>query len=54
MLAALALLGLWIVRLGLRPLDEIGTTAEAIAEGDLTRRVERAEPRTEVGRLGLR
>lgn len=52
-LAALGVLGLWVVRVGLRPLDEIGTTAAAIADGDLTRRVERAEPRTEVGRLGL-
>ena len=52
-LGALAALGLWVVRIGLRPLDEIGTTAAAIADGDLTRRVERAEPRTEVGRLGL-
>jgi two-component system OmpR family sensor kinase len=52
-LAALAALGLWVVRLGLRPLTAIGATAAAIAEGDLTRRVERAEPRTEVGRLGL-
>ena len=51
--AGLAALGLWVVRLGLRPLDAIGTTAEAIAAGDLTRRVERAESRTEVGRLGL-
>lgn len=52
-LAALAALGLWVVRLGLRPLDAIGSTAAAIAEGDLSRRVERAEPRTEVGRLGI-
>ena len=52
-LAALAVLGLWVVRIGLRPLEEIETTAAAIADGDLTRRVERAEPRTEVGRLGL-
>jgi len=52
-LAALAALGLWVVRIGLRPLDAIGTTAAAIAGGDLSRRVERAEPRTEVGRLGL-
>ena len=52
-LAALAALGLWVVRIGLRPLEEIGTTAAAIADGDLTRRVDRAEPRTEVGRLGL-
>jgi two-component system OmpR family sensor kinase len=52
-LAALAALGLWVVRLGLRPLDSIGATAAAIGAGDLSRRVERAEPSTEVGRLGL-
>ncbi len=52
-LIALAALGWWVVRLGLRPLDHIGATAEAIAAGDLSRRVERAEDRTEVGRLGL-
>jgi two-component system, OmpR family, sensor kinase len=52
-LAAIAGLGLWLVRLGLRPLDAIGETASAIAAGDLSRRVARAEERTEVGRLGL-
>jgi two-component system OmpR family sensor kinase len=52
-LAALAGLGLWVVRLGLRPLTEIESTSAAIAAGDLSRRVERAEPRTEVGRLGM-
>ncbi len=52
-LLALALAAWWIVRLGLRPLDRIGETAGAIAAGDLARRVEPAEPRTEVGRLGL-
>jgi two-component system OmpR family sensor kinase len=52
-LAALAALGMWVVRLGLRPLEAIGKTAAAIAEGDLSRRVERADDRTEVGRLGL-
>ena len=52
-LVALAVLGLWVVRLGLRPLDAIGSTAAGIAGGDLSRRVERAEPHTEVGRLGL-
>lgn len=52
-LTGLALLGLWVVRLGLRPLDAIGGTAAAIAAGDLSRRVDRAEPHTEVGRLGL-
>jgi two-component system, OmpR family, sensor kinase len=52
-LVAITGLGLWLVRLGLRPLDAIGQTASAIAAGDLSRRVERAEERTEVGRLGL-
>ncbi len=52
-LAAIALLGLWTVRLGLRPLEAMGKTADAIAGGDLTRRVEPADERTEVGRLGL-
>jgi two-component system OmpR family sensor kinase len=52
-LAALGVLGLWVVRIGLRPLAAIETTAEAIAAGDLSRRVERSDARTEVGRLGL-
>jgi len=52
-LAALAALAWFLIRLGLRPLDRIGDTAGAIAAGDLTRRVSPAEPRTEIGRLGL-
>jgi two-component system, OmpR family, sensor kinase len=52
-LAGIASLGLWVVRLGLRPLREIESTASAIAAGDLSQRIERAEPKTEVGRLGL-
>jgi two-component system OmpR family sensor kinase len=44
---------LWMVRLGLRPLEGIGATAGAIAAGDLSRRVEPATERTEVGRLGM-
>ncbi len=52
-LGALAALGLWVVRLGLRPLLDIETTAATIAAGDLSHRVERADERTEVGRLGL-
>jgi two-component system OmpR family sensor kinase len=51
-IAALALLGLWVVRLGLRPLHAIEETAAAITAGDLSRRVEEADPRTEVGRVG--
>jgi len=52
-LAGIALLGLWVVRIGLRPLEAIESTASKIAAGDLTQRVARAEDRTEVGRLGL-
>ena len=52
-LAAIAGLGLWLVKLSLRPLDAIGVTAAAIAAGDLSQRVERADEHTEVGRLGV-
>jgi two-component system OmpR family sensor kinase len=51
-LVALALLSLVVVHLGLRPLAAIGRTAAAIAGGDLGRRVEREDERTEIGRLG--
>ncbi len=44
--------GFWVVRMGLRPLGQIEATAGAIAGGDLTRRIEREDERTEVGRLG--
>jgi two-component system OmpR family sensor kinase len=52
-LLALALLALVVIRIGLRPLERMGRTADAIAAGDLSRRVEPATARTEVGRLGL-
>jgi len=52
-LVGLGLLALRLVRVGLRPLDDIAATAGAIAAGDLSRRVGPAEPTTEVGRLGL-
>jgi two-component system OmpR family sensor kinase len=50
--AAIIALGYWLVGIGLRPLRKIEGTAAAIAEGDLSRRIEDANPRTEVGRLG--
>ena len=50
---ALLLLVLWVVRLGMRPLDDMTETAGAIAGGDLTRRIRRADHRSEVGRLGV-
>ncbi|MGZ5213670.1 MAG: sensor histidine kinase [Actinomycetota bacterium] len=52
-LATMAILSLFTVRRGLRPLEQIEQTAEAIAAGDLSRRVEEVDPRTEVGRLGV-
>ena len=43
----------WVaVRRSLRPLQEIESTAAAIAAGDLARRVPAGPPSTEVGRLG--
>ncbi|HZK74961.1 MAG TPA: HAMP domain-containing sensor histidine kinase [Clostridia bacterium] len=50
---ATAVLALLIIRIGLRPLQRMGSVASDIAAGDLTRRVEPATPRTEIGRLGL-
>ena len=52
-LAAVTALALWLVRLGLRPLDDMARTADEIAAGDLSQRVRPAGPRTEVGRLGM-
>jgi two-component system OmpR family sensor kinase len=41
-----------VVRRGLRPLRQMAGTADAIASGDLTRRVPEGRAGTEVGRLG--
>jgi two-component system OmpR family sensor kinase len=46
-----ALIGWWLVHLGLRPLRDIERTAGAIAQGDLSHRVPGENPNTEVGRL---
>ncbi len=50
-LLVLAVVAYLLVRSSLRPLVEVEQTAEAIAAGDLTRRVPEADPRTEVGGL---
>jgi two-component system OmpR family sensor kinase len=42
-----------LIRSSLRPLVAVEQTAEAIAAGDLTRRVPETDPRTEVGGLAL-
>jgi two-component system OmpR family sensor kinase len=44
-------LGWWLIRLSLRPLEEMEKTAAAIAEGDLALRVPGDTEATEVGRL---
>ena len=46
-----ALGGMWLVKLGLRPLVRIEAAAETIAEENLTERLPGAEASTEVGRL---
>ncbi len=51
-LLALAVLGSWVVRIGLRPLEAIQRTAATISHGDLSQRIERTDEKTEVGRLG--
>ncbi|MEO3891204.1 HAMP domain-containing sensor histidine kinase [Nonomuraea sp. B5E05] len=50
-LLILAVVGITIVRRSMRPLAQIERTAEAIAAGELGRRVPDGDPRTEVGRL---
>jgi two-component system OmpR family sensor kinase len=42
-----------LIGVGMRPLVRIEGTAAEIAAGDLSRRVEQTDPRTEVGRLGI-
>src|SRR5690606_11951578 len=50
-LATLALVAWWVERLGLRPIASITDAAEAIAAGDLDRRVTAGRGRTEAGQL---
>lgn len=52
-LAALAAVLWWVLRLGVRPLVAMAATADEIAAGDLSRRVDAVDDRTEAGRLGL-
>lgn len=51
-LGAMAAGGMWLVRLGLKPLTDIEGAAARIAGGDLSHRIDSAPPTTEVGRLG--
>ena len=51
-LAALALVAWWVIRLGVRPIKRMTETAAAIAAGDLSHRVPDVAPGTEAGELG--
>ena len=49
---AASLVSGWLIRRGLRPVDQMVSTATAIAAGDLSQRVPDPDPRTELGQLG--
>jgi two-component system OmpR family sensor kinase len=51
--AAILALTWLIVRGGLRPLERVASTADAIAAGDLSHRADVPDDRSEVGRLGI-
>ena len=51
-LALLAAVAWWVVRLGIRPIKQMTRTAEQIASGDLSPRVPEAPASTEAGQLG--
>lgn len=50
-LVAITLVALWVIRFGLRPLENIAEVATAIGAGDLDRRIDPHKPGTEIGRL---
>jgi two-component system OmpR family sensor kinase len=50
---ALGAVTFWMVRLGVRPLSRMASTARAIGDGDLTQRIPDAVPGTETGELGI-
>ena len=52
LVVAVVVVALWLVKIGLRPLRDMVDTADAIAAGDLRRRVE-ATTADEVGRLAV-
>jgi two-component system OmpR family sensor kinase len=50
-LSALGLIALWVIRLGVRPINELTAAATVIAAGDLDHRVTETDRRTEAARL---
>lgn len=52
-LATMGLVTFWVLRLGVRPVQQMTATAKAIGEGDLSQRIPETAPGTEAGELGL-
>ena len=50
-LLLIAVAARWVIKIGMRPLENVEKTAEQIAAGDLSARLPDAKPSTEVGRL---
>ena len=50
-LLLIAIASRYVIRIGMRPLENVEKTAEKIAAGDLSARLPDAKPTTEVGRL---
>jgi two-component system, OmpR family, sensor kinase len=50
-LLAVALAGWWAIRAGLRPVDRMVDTAQRIADGNITERLEVTNPNSEMGKL---
>jgi two-component system OmpR family sensor kinase len=52
-LGVLGLVTFWVLRLGVRPVQQMTATAKAIGEGDLSQRIPESAPGTEAGELGV-
>jgi two-component system OmpR family sensor kinase len=52
-LTTLGLVGWWVIRLGVRPVNEMAEAATDIGAGDLSARVPEYDESTEAGRLGV-
>ncbi|HKE75627.1 MAG TPA: HAMP domain-containing protein, partial [Acidimicrobiales bacterium] len=50
-LVAVALAGWWAIGVGLRPVDRMVDTAQRIADGNITERLDVADPGSEMGKL---
>jgi two-component system OmpR family sensor kinase len=51
LLTLIAIASRIVIKIGMRPLEDVEVTAEQIASGDLSARMPDADPKTEVGRL---